>query len=112
MFLNALNRNPLVPFSYDGYQKGYWYNYSKTQTGTIQGYDINVYGINASDLANYLKRQLPNTDLSVGIAQRGGYQVIKVLYGKNLHRGSFAPRKKKPTTTASFSSAFGQGFDK
>ena len=115
MFLNALNRNPLVPFSYDGWQKGYWYNYTKTQTGSIRGYDVNVYGIPARDLAEFLKRQLPITDISVGISQRAGYQVIKVLYGKNLHRGSFAP-KKKPTppvgNKGAFDKAFNQGYDK
>jgi len=122
MFLNALSRNPLVPFSYDGYQKGYWYNYTKTQSGSIQGYDINVYGndlsgarLSASYLAGYLKKQLPITDISVGIAQRGNQIVIKVLYGKNLHRGSFAP-KKKPTppvgNKGAFNKAFDQGYDK
>ena len=120
MLLRTLTRNPVVGFSHDGYQKHAWYNVTQTQSGTVQAFDVRVYeGGNALALKGYLLSALPIQDISIGMTQPkrdhvgNSYQTLKILYGKSLHRGSFAPVKKKPPvhTGKSFGKAFDGGFE-
>ena len=120
--LSVLTNNPISRPG-NGYQKSTWIDIKQTQTGSVQGFTVSVFGndgvhsrINAQSLLSYILGQFPKHEISVGLRHpKGNESQLIILWGKNLHVGSFAPKKKpKPPTQAehSFDSEFGQGFNK
>ena len=79
---DIIRRNPVLPFSINGYQKGAWYNYNQMSNASIKKYVIVVYANTpqqALSYANNMKTYLESNpltnrggaldDISVGIRQ-------------------------------------------
>ena len=79
---DIIQRNPIVPFSMNGYQKSAWYNYNQMSNSSVKKYVIVIYANTPGEAiayANQMKTYLENNpmtnrggaldDVSVGMRQ-------------------------------------------
>ena len=80
-YVDIINRNPIVSFSINGYQRSAWYNMVKQPSAGAQTFHIYIFANTAREattLANALKAHLENNaittngikdDISIGLAK-------------------------------------------